>query len=174
MDFEFEFENRYELTEKMMVESTWANMKLLGLILAIATTIFAMAVAGVAISAVMYPPLNTSMVLRLAIGLAALVLCWRLPGSTARAIMKEIKKQNGGRPVEGAALFGDVIVSNMGDQEPYDYSRIRKVVSLKHSYVIYIDKRVSIPVVRDAFVKGDFDSFKKFLREKRPDLKIPE
>ena len=174
MDFEFEFENRYELTEKMMVESTWANMKVLGLILGIGTTVLAMAAAGVAIGAVMNPPLNTGMVVRIAIGVAILVLCWRMPGSTAKAILKEIRKQNGGRPVEGAALFGDVILSNMGDQEAYTYDRIRKVASLRHSYVIYIDKRISIPVVRNAFTKGDFDSFKKFLREKRPDLKIPE
>ena len=158
----------------MMVESTWANMKILGLVLGIATTVLAMAAAGVVIGAVTNPPLNTGMVIRLAIGVVILGLCWYLPGSTAKAIIKEIRRQNGGKPVEGVALFGDVILSNMGDREAYSYERIRKVVALKYSYVIYIDKRISIPVVRDGFTKGDFASFKQFLREKRPDLKIPE
>lgn len=171
---EFQFENRYHMNHKMMVESTWANMKGLGIILAIATTILAMAAAGTIIGGILNPPFDTSMLLRLAIGIVILLLLWRLPGSTAKSILNEISKQNGGKPIECAALFGDIILSNMGDQEGYDYSRIRKVVSLKHSYVIYIDKRISIPVTRDGFTKGDFASFKAFLREKRPDLKIPE
>lgn len=170
---EFQFENRYHMNEKMMVESTWANMKGLGIGLAVATTILAMAAGGTIIGGMMNPPIETSMLIRLAIGVVILVLLWRLPGSTAKSILKEIIRQNGGQNPECVALFGDLILSNMGDQEGYGYERIRKVVSLKHSYVIYIDKRVSIPVTRDGFTKGDFESFKAFLQEKRPDLKIP-
>ena len=171
---EFQFENRYYMTKPMMVESTWANMKGLGIGLGIATTILAMAAAGTLISGILAPPVNTGMLVRLAAGVIVLFFLWRLPGSTAKSILAELIRQNGGQNPECVALFGDLILSNMGDQEGYDYSRIRKVVSLKHSYVIYIDKRISIPVTRDGFTKGDFESFKAFLKEKRPDLKIPK
>ena len=170
---EFQFENRYHMTREMMVESTWANMKILGIILGIATTILVMAAAGTVITGIMNPPIDTSMLLRLAIGVVILALLWRLPGSTAKSILAEVIKQNGGQNPECVALFGDFVLSNMGDQEGYGYERIRKIVSLKHSYVIYIDKRISIPVTRDGFTKGDFEGFKAFLKEKRPDLKIP-
>ena len=162
------------MNEKMMVESTWANMKFLGFVLGLATTVLVMAAAGSIIGGIMNPPMDTTMLIRLAIGVVIIALLWRLPGSTAKAILKEVIKQNNGTNPECVALFGDLILSNMGDQEGYDYSRIRKVVSLKHSYVIYIDKRVSIPVTREGFTKGDFAAFKAFLKEKRPDLKIPE
>lgn len=171
---EFQFENRFKVTEKMLVESTWANMKGLGIILAVATTVLAMGAGGNLLSAIVGGTVSTSSLISMACGVVLLVFLWRLPGSTARSIMKEVVKQNNGQIPECVALFGDVILSNMGEQEGYDYSRIRKVVALKHSYVVYIDKRVSIPVTRDGFVKGDFASFKAFLREKRPDLKIPE
>lgn len=171
---EFQFKNRFKMTEKMLVESTWANMKGLGIILAVATTVLAMGAGGNLISAIVGGTVETSSLISTACGVVLLIFLWRLPGSTARSIMKEVVKQNNGNVPECVALFGDVILSNMGEQEGYAYSRIRKVVSLKHSYVVYIDKRVSIPVTRDGFVKGDFASFKAFLREKRPDLKIPE
>ena len=171
---EFQFENRFHLNEKMMIESTWANMKALGIALGAATTVLAMAAGGTLISAVINGNLSTSTIISLICGAVLVILLWRLPGSTAKGILKEIIKQNGGNAPECVALFGDLILSNMGDQEGYDYSRIRKVVSLKHSYVIYIDKRSSIPLSRDGFTKGDFAAFKAFLKEKRPDLKIPE
>ena len=171
---EFQFENRFTMTEKMLVESTWANMKGLALILAIATTVFAMGAGGTLIGAIINGTVGTSTLISTLCGAVVLVFLWRLPGSTARNILKEVKKQNNGENPECVALFGDVILSNMGEQEGYDYSRICKVVSLKHSYVIYIDKRVSIPVTRDGFVKGDFESFKAFLQEKRPDMKMPK
>ena len=170
---EFEFENRYHMSKEMMVESTWSNMKGLGIILAVATTVFAMAAGGTIIGGIVNPPINTTMLIRLAIGAVILAFLWRLPGSTAKTVLAEIIKQNGGKNPECVALFGDLILSNLGDREGYDYSRIRKVVSLKHSYVIYIDKRISIPITREGFIKGDFESFKAFLKEKRPDLKIP-
>ena len=171
---EFQFENRFKMSEKMLVESTWANMKGLGIVLAVATTVLAMGAGGTLISAIVGGTLKTSSLVSMACGVVLLVFLWRLPGSTARSIMKEVIKQNNGEVPECVALFGDVILSNMGEQEGYSYERIRKVAALKHSYVIYIDKRVSIPVTREGFVKGDFASFKAFLREKRPDLKIPE
>jgi len=171
---EFQFENRYHTSEKMIVESTWANMKGLGIALGVGITVLAMAAAGTIIGGIMHPPIDTSMLIRLAIGVVIVVLLLRLPGSTAKSILREIIKQNNGQNPECIALFGDLILTNMGDPEGYTYDRIRKVVSLKHSYVVYIDKRVSIPVTRDGFTKGDFEGFKAFLKEKRPDLKIPE
>lgn len=171
---EFQFENRFKMTEKMLVETTWANSKALSIILAVATTVLAMGAGGNLIGALINGTVDAKSLISLVCGAILLVFLWRLPGSTARSIMKEVVKQNNGDVPECVALFGDLILSNMGDQEGYDYSRIRKVVALKHSYVIYIDKRVSIPVTRDGFVKGDFESFKAFLHEKRPDLKIPK
>ena len=75
---------------------------------------------------------------------------------------------------ERVSLAADRILSNLGDPDGYAYDRITAVKSMKHCYVIYIDKKKSIPVLRDGFTRGDFESFKAFLKTKRPDLKIPK
>lgn len=55
-----------------------------------------------------------------------------------------------------------------------EYRKFCRVVHLKHSYVLMIGRRNGLMIDPDGFTKGTFAEFKQFLREKRPDLNIPE
>lgn len=55
-----------------------------------------------------------------------------------------------------------------------EYRKFCRVVHLKHSYVLMIGRRSGLMIDPDGFTKGTFAEFKQFLREKRPDLNIPE
>lgn len=55
-----------------------------------------------------------------------------------------------------------------------EYRKFRRVVHLKHSYVLMMGRRSGLMIDPDGFTKGTFAEFKQFLREKRPDLNIPE
>ena len=81
---EFQFENRFKMTEKMLVESTWANMKGLGIALAVATTVLAMAAGGNIISAIVGGGVDTKSLISMGCGAILLVfLCkvYELPRS---------------------------------------------------------------------------------------------
>jgi len=71
--------------------------------------------------------------------------------------------------------FGEVItIRNKDNTRILEYRKIKKVLSMKHSYVI-IDKKSGVLLLnRDGFTKGTFEEFKQFLRTKRPDLTVPE
>ena len=56
----------------------------------------------------------------------------------------------------------------------WQYSEINEVRNIGHSYELMRDKRMSIMLDPNGFTKGTFSEFKQFLREKRPDLTIPE
>ena len=55
-----------------------------------------------------------------------------------------------------------------------EYRKFCRVVHLKHSYVLMMGRRNGLMIDPDGFTKGTFAEFKQFLREKRPDLNIPE
>jgi len=89
--------------------------------------------------------------------------------------MKNGKKQNDGVAPEVIITFGETIKLHEGMVDiTVEYRKIQKVVRLKHSYMLMIGKRNGLMLNPDCFTKGTFEEFKQFLREKRPDLKIPE
>ena len=71
--------------------------------------------------------------------------------------------------------FGEQIVAETKDGvRRIEYRKIENVLSLEHSYII-CDKLPGVTFLsRNGFTKGTFEEFKQFLREKRPDLNIPE
>ena len=71
--------------------------------------------------------------------------------------------------------FGDAIEVRQGNiRVTWEYSEIARVERLKYSLELIKNKRMAIMVAPDGFTKGTFSEFKQFLREKRPDLKIPD
>ena len=56
----------------------------------------------------------------------------------------------------------------------WQYSDLNEVRNLNGSYELMRNKRMSVMLDPNGFTKGTFSEFKQFLREKRPDLKIPE
>ena len=74
-----------------------------------------------------------------------------------------------------SVYFGEKITIHNQDQtRVIEYRKIEKVVSMKYSYAIYDKKPGVLLLDPNGFTKGSFEGFKQFLREKRPDLKIPE
>lgn len=89
--------------------------------------------------------------------------------------LRGTKKMNDGIMPESRVVVGDTIEMFEGNVHvTIEYRKIARVVRLKHSYVLMLGKRNGLLIDPDGFTTGTFPEFKQFLREKRPDLKIPE
>ena len=98
-----------------------------------------------------------------------------LPDYYAWATLRNVKKQNDGVLPETVVTFADTIEMREGMVHlTIEFRKIEKIVRLKNSYVLMNGKRTGIILDPDGFTKGTFEDFKQFLREKRPDLEIPE
>lgn len=170
-----QFENKLFMTPAMMSEVMWNQMKVMKTIMRIALcAVIACAVYGVVVTLI-NGFLATSVFIPIVIASLLLFLCWQMPNSTVRGVIKELARHNGGKLPETVTVFGDkIITTTMDNSVEYSYDRIQSVRSLSHSYLLVVGKRESLPVKRDGFTQGDFESFKQFLRAKRPDLIIPE
>lgn len=170
-----QFENKLFMTPAMMSEVMWHQMKVMKTVMRAALcAVIACAVYGVVVSMI-NGYLVTSVFIPVVIASVLLYLCWQMPNSTVRGVIKELARHNGGKLPETTTVFGDkIITTTMDNSVEYSYDRIQSVRSLNHSYLLVVGKRESLPVKRDGFTQGDFESFKAFLRAKRPDLKIPE
>jgi len=98
-----------------------------------------------------------------------------LPQYVTWSNLRSTKKMNDGIMPETKVVVGDTIEMFEGNVHvTIEYRKIVKVVRLKHSYVLMLGKRNGLLLNPEAFTVGTFAEFKQFLREKRPDLKIPE
>ncbi len=98
-----------------------------------------------------------------------------LPEFAAWETLRQQKKKSGGNLLAYQVCFGDEIVdTSPGQQMILSYDRVERVVHLKHSYVLMIDKRTGILLDINGFTKGSFPEFKQLLREKCPNLLIPD
>ena len=107
--------------------------------------------------------------------LLVLTLLQLMPQFYAWSSIQNTKKQNDGVQPQTSIIFGDTIELHEGMVHiTVEYRKILRVLHLKHSYMLMIGKRNGIMLDPNGFTKGTFSEFKQFLREKRPDLKIPE
>ena len=99
-----------------------------------------------------------------------------MPSISVERSFRAMRRQNLGQPVVMVKQFGDRIVSSYaGSVNTLDCCNMKRVYSLKTCYVILFKSNMAILIMsRDGFTKGTFEEFKQFLREKRPDLIIPE
>lgn len=167
------FENRYYTTKKMMVEfgrKYAVGPKKPMLIV----TWFLYFFAAIPIFLVPEDFKDSSRLLLVILGAAMLAVSF-LPEWYARSVMTNAKKQNDGVAPEVIITFGETMELHEGMvRVTLEYRKIQKVVRLKHSYMLMIGKRNGLMLKPDSFTRGTFEEFKQFLREKRPDLKIPE
>ena len=71
--------------------------------------------------------------------------------------------------------FGDQIyVEDRDSTFNLEYRKIEKVIVLKYGLFLRYAEKAHMAIDPNCFTKGTFEEFKQFLREKRPDLKIPE
>lgn len=98
-----------------------------------------------------------------------------LPYLHAMLTLNGVKKQNDGVMPETVVTFGDTIQIFEGMVHlTIEYHKVIRVVRLKHSYCLMTSKSTAVLLREDAFTKGTFEGFKQFLREKYPQMKIPE
>ena len=72
-------------------------------------------------------------------------------------------------------LFGDSIEVRQGNVRTIlEYSDIVAITHLKYTYEMKKSKNSALFVDPNGFTKGTFEEFKQFLREKCPNLTIPE
>ena len=105
--------------------------------------------------------------------LAFLVVSIFFPRVNAYFGVRNYKKDTAGGLYKIA--FGDHIELTQGSTRIiWEYQDIQKIYHLKYSYELVKSKRLALFVDPNGFTKGNFEDFKRFLKEKRPDLTIPE
>lgn len=167
------FENRYYSNRKMMAE--------FGRKYAVGPKVPLMIICGllyvfVAVPVFLVPDLlgSDSRILLALVGIA-MVAAGFTPQLYARSAIRNVKKQNDGIQPEVIITFGETIELHEGMVHiTVEYRKIQRVIRLKHSYMLMIGKRNGVMLEPNSFTKGTFHEFKQFLREKRPDLNIPE
>ena len=102
-------------------------------------------------------------------------LIWQLPRMIAnRAFRNRMKYYNGDIP-ELTARFGDNLVLEDADSlHTFSYDKITRIHFREDALTVVIakDRAVCIPVRE--FTRGSMPELKQFLRQKCPDLKIPD
>ena len=165
-----QFECEFPLTVKMVaarVRKYSPGMCMLMLVLGIGFFVYAVP------AAIWYRFEGTWSVFFL-IAVAYLIYGLFMPEINAYISIKRYKKDTDGEGVYRVA-FGDMIEVSQGNIRAYwEYSEINKVEHLRYTYELVKSKRLIILLDPNGFTKGTFEEFKQFLREKRPDLKIPE
>ena len=189
---EYKFENQCTIDQKIMTESVRSNRKTFTIIFLIPTIITALGILSILARTVVQNYLDLPMLLRWVIFFLLFLRISTTPRRTARRVIKDFKRVYQVESVECTTQFGDKITYTLQGTEPceYAYDNITKVTSAKNSYILcfrkkilaevdpkgkerYITKKGTILLVRDGFTKGDFESFKTFLGQKCPSLKIP-
>ena len=190
---EFSFENKCTVDQQMMTESVRSNRKTFVTLSRIPVAITGLGIVSILARAAIQAYLDLPMLLRWTIFFLLFLRISTTPRRTARRVIKNFKSMYKVDSVEATTQFGDKIVYTLQGAETceYDYSAIKKVISAKGSYILsfkmkvpvasvtqgktdYVTKKSSISLTRDGFTQGDFESFKKFLAEKCPNVKIPE
>ena len=111
----------------------------------------------------------------LALFAAMEVFLFFLPHIYAGSVLRNVKRQNRGIQPETVVSFGERIELQEGVVSlSIEYTQIIRAAHLKHSYKLWFAKRSSILLDPNCFTKGSFEEFKQFLREKCPNVTIPD
>lgn len=166
------FENRVTLTTAMAEEFVWSALKPMRIAVRIVTAVYVLWLAGQLLLASAGDPFDWVMAVCCGI---IVVFLWIYPRMAAHKGVRRVRESSGGVMPETVVYFGDTIESHEADGvKHYSYGDILEVRSLKRSYMLTVGKNTGLPLSREGFVQGSFAEFKKFLRQKRPDLTIPE
>ena len=164
------FEVETVLTEKMLREylnkGAFKRWKIYGVIF------LAFAVAMLVISTITHATVFATSVLGLT-GIGGVFLL--LPVLYAKWYIKGLRKFGDGKVSASITSFGDVI----RDETPatvvtIPYEKVKKIHFLDTIIVIEDVKRTSIIFSKHNFIKGDLESFCSFIREKCPQLNLPQ
>ena len=98
-----------------------------------------------------------------------------LPNLTVWNILRTTRKRNDGQIPVTRVRLGEAAVQLLEGmvQITTPYSKICRVVKLKHSYVLMLDQRSGILLAPDGFTKGSLEECRALLQRKCPQLRIP-
>ena len=139
-------------------------------------TVFAMAVvfAGLTLYSACAGILADVLHVLIGYGAASLAIFF-MPWYIAWNALRGSRRNNDGVMPETRVTVGDTIEMDEGMiRISLEYRKLRRVVHLKRSYVLMLGRRNGVLIDPNGFTKGTFAEFRQFLREKRPDLEIPE
>ncbi len=106
------------------------------------------------------------------IGMIVYVLL--LPYIKAKRNMKDNARFLLGRPTTMYWKFGNCIhLESYQSQAEFGYHQFVKVAFFSWGCALFISKNQAYLISADGFTKGTYEDFKKFLKTKRPDWKIP-
>ena len=190
---DFLFENNCTIDQKVMRESVRSNRKTFTVLSLIPLIITGLGILSILAQAAVQFQLSLPLLLRWTIFFLLFLRIATVPRRTARRVIKNFKRMYHVDSVESTTQFGENIVYTLHGTDPceYDYNCIQKVISAKNSYILcfkkrvladvdnrgkehYVTKKGAIPLSRDGFTQGNFETFKKFLGKKCPHTKIPE
>ena len=190
---EYLFENKCTIDQKIMTESVRSNRRTFVVLTMVPLVITALGMVSILARAAIQSYLDLPMLLRWTIFFLLFLRITTAPRRTARRVLKDFKRIYKVEQVECTTQVGDTIVYTLQGSDPceYEFDCIKKVVSAKQSYLLcfkkrvvaevdssgkphYINKKGNLILTREGFTKGDFESFKAYLREKCPNVKIPE
>ena len=190
---EYLFENKCTIDQKIMTESVRSNRRVFSVLTMIPVAITALGILSILVRAAVQSYLDLPMLLRWTIFFLIFLRIATAPRRTARRVIKDFKRVYKVECVECTTQVGDSIVYTLQGSEPceYGFDCIKKVVSAKNCYLLcfrkrvvaevdssgkphYITKKGNLILTREGFTQGSFESFKAYLREKCPGVKIPE
>lgn len=107
--------------------------------------------------------------------LGIVIRTFRTPRAVADQDFEKRLTYYGGRMPDTFIRFGEKIeIVSQEFTEVLDFRQVDSVLSLESGYFITTRLRGTIILSRNGFTQGTFAEFKQFLRNKRPDLEIPE
>lgn len=78
-------------------------------------------------------------------------------------------EKNGGKPMERKAQFFEDHIEffgNNGAHSVFGYEHITKVINSKNLYVLFVQKSISMIIVKDSFTQGSLEEWKQLIGEK--------
>lgn len=98
-----------------------------------------------------------------------------IPYRIAKTAIRRYTRQHDGVQPETVITFGDKIEVFEGMAHfTIEYRKIVQVRRFRHSYALMTSRRTAVLLREDGFSQGTFDDFKDFLRQKLPQIQIPE
>jgi hypothetical protein len=157
------FEKKYRQTDQMLSEYVHKvicrKLKWSGTILTLVSLVFLLFT--------LYRGDNAMSMLFGICGAIMLFVVLFAPPLTIRQIQESSRRIHNGNHYETVVSFGDNISIEEGTFSlTVEYSQIQSIHSLKYSYVLMFGKNNGIMVSPEAFTKGSFDDFVRYIHSK--------
>ena len=169
------FENICAVQRKMLQDLARTKLKKTAPIKVFAVVVIAFYAAIQLIDWIMTGTIQVDHLLSLGFMIVLLIAVLNAPKIIAWLSVKKHKRVYGGELTETVARFGEKIeTNNRKGEEALSYSQIVAVYCLPDCFAIEFTPKLVLLLDCNRFTGGSFAEFKQFLREKRPDLVIPE